>query len=402
MAERRRGRLKIFMGYAAGVGKTYQMLEEARQLKSQGLDVVIGYFEPHGRKDTIAKTEGMEVIPRKTLDYRGGMFAEMDTAAILARMPQVCLVDEYPHTNVPGSERAKRWEDVELLLDAGIDVLTTMNIQHLESLNDEVWHITGIRVRETIPDWVVHQADEVVMVDLTPRALLHRLQRGVVYTPEKAERALKNFFRESTLVALRELALRETAHEVEHRSFSAVTTVGGDEPGPGLADKNHKILILVTADPATAMLIRRGKRVSDFLNADCFAVTVQRTGRAARQQTKDKLAGLWRAARVRCARFTGKPLGDLAGLPDADREAIEQHLNFARNLHIETRILEGDDVVTALVDFARRNQITQLFLARPAARSWTRLFGRDVVERIVGVATDMQIVIVSGREPELP
>src|SRR5437899_670301 len=217
MPETQRGKLKIFMGYAAGVGKTYQMLEEAQELKSKGIDVVVGYFEPHSRKDTIAKAEGLEIIPRKKIGYRGGDFEEMDTEAILARRPQVVVVDEFPHTNVPGSERVKRWEDVQALRDAGTDVLTTMNIQHLESLNDQVWRLTGIRVRETIPDWVVQQADEVVMIDLTPRALLHRLQRGVVYGREKAERALQNFFRESTLVALRELALRQAAHEVEHR-----------------------------------------------------------------------------------------------------------------------------------------------------------------------------------------
>lgn len=217
MNEKGRGRLKIFMGYAAGVGKTYQMLEEAQQLKSKGRDVVIGYFEPHNRQETIAKVQGLEVIPRKKVIYRETGFEEMDAEAILARRPEVAAVDEFPHTNVPGSERAKRWEDVQALLDAGIDVLTTMNIQHLESLNDQVWHITGIRVRETIPDWVVQQADEVVMIDLTPRALLHRLERGVVYGQEKAARAMQNFFRESTLVALRELALRQAAHEVEHR-----------------------------------------------------------------------------------------------------------------------------------------------------------------------------------------
>jgi len=178
MSEQRRGKLKIFMGYAAGVGKTYQMLTEAQELKAKGIDVVIGYFEPHGRKDTIAKAEGLEVVPRKKVVYREATFEEMDTEAILARRPQVAVVDEFPHTNVPSSSRTKRWEDVQVLLDAGIDVLTTMNIQHLESLNDEVWHVTGIRVRETIPDWVVQQADEVVMIDLTPRALLHRLERG--------------------------------------------------------------------------------------------------------------------------------------------------------------------------------------------------------------------------------
>lgn len=350
----RRGKLKIFMGYAAGVGKTYKMLEEAQELKSQGVDLVIGYFEPHGRKDTIAKTEGLEIVPRKKIEYRGSTFEEMDTAAILARHPRVCVVDEYPHTNVPGSERAKRWEDVELLLDAGTDVLTTMNIQHLESLNDQIRHITGIRVRETIPDWVVQQADEVVMVDLTPRALLHRLERGVVYGREKADRAMQNFFRESTLAALRELALREAAHEVEQRI---------EQPR-----RHHRILVLVTGEPETAMLIRRAKRVSDFLGAECFAVAVQ-------------------------------PSGDLSGLPRPDREAVERHLNFARNLHIETRILEGEDVPATLVEFARRNQITQIFLARPPERPRMPLFGRNLVQTIAGIAKDMQIVIVSPREP---
>ena len=187
MPETQRGKLKIFMGYAAGVGKTYQMLQEAQELKTKCVDVVVGYFEPHSRQDTIAKGEGLEFIPRAKVEYRDTAFEEMDTEAILARRPQVAVVDEFPHTNVPGSERAKRWEDVETLLDAGIDVLTTMNIQHLESLNDQVWHVTGIRVRETIPDWVVQQADEVVMIDLTPRALLHRLELAG-YDPSRFRR----------------------------------------------------------------------------------------------------------------------------------------------------------------------------------------------------------------------
>src|ERR1700690_1863695 len=255
MAER--GKLKIFMGYAAGVGKTYKMLEEAQDLKDSGVDVVVGYFEPHGRKETIAKTEGLEMVPRRNVQYRDSLFEEMDTDAILARHPQVCVVDEFPHTNVPGSERGKRWEDVEVLLAAGMDVLTTMNIQHLESLNDQIWQISGIRVRETIPDWVVQQADEVVMVDLTPRALLNRLQRGVVYESHKAEQALQNFFREQTLVALRELALRQAAYEVEHRLAGEQTrpqTPGGAVTG---LRKHHRILVLVTSHPETAMVIRR-------------------------------------------------------------------------------------------------------------------------------------------------
>lgn len=370
MLERRRGKLKIYMGYAAGVGKTYQMLEEVRELKASGVDAVIGYFEPHGRQDTIAKAEGLEVIPRKSIDYRGSVFEEMDTEAILLRRPQICAVDEFPHTNVPGSDRAKRWEDVEALLEAGIDVLTTMNVQHLESLSDQVRLITGIRVRETIPDWILHQADEVVMIDLTPRALLHRLERGVVYGPDKAQRAMQNFFRESTLVALRELALREAAHEVEHRMPGGSASA---EDGPAgiftMARGSHKILVLVTAAPEAAMLIRRAKRVGDFLGGECFAVTVQ-------------------------------PAGDLNALPEAEREAVERHLNFARNLHIETRIIDGEQVAPALIEFARRNQVTQIFVARPHQKHRTfPLFARDPIQSIVSLAKDLQVVIVSEREP---
>jgi two-component system sensor histidine kinase KdpD len=364
--EKQRGRLKIIMGYAAGVGKTYKMLEESQALQADGVDVVIGYFEPHGRKDTIAKTEGLEIVPRRKMEYRGSAFEEMDTDAILARRPQVCAVDEFPHTNVPGSGRAKRWEDVEVLLDAGIHVITTMNIQHLESLNDQVWRITGIRVRETIPDWVVEQAHEVVMTDLTPRALLHRLERGVVYAPEKSEQARKNFFQEQILVALRELALRQAAHEVEQRIDNGQTAGVAEQNARELSASHHKILVLITAAPETAALIRRAKRIGDFLNAECFAVAVQ-------------------------------PAGGLSGLREADREAIERHLNFARNLHIETRILDGEDDAAALVEFARRNQVTQIFVARPRPESkWLLPFSKNIVHRIVGLAKDMQVVIVAN------
>jgi len=372
MADRRPpGKLKIYLGYAAGVGKTYQMLEEAQEMKRHGQDVVIGYFEPHGRADTIAKTEGLEVIGRRKLDYRGTVFEEMDTDAILHRSPGVCVVDEFPHTNVPGSERAKRWQDVEILIDAGIDVLTTMNIQHLESLNDQVWHITGIRVRETIPDWVMQRADQVVMVDLTPRALLNRLARGVVYAPDKAKKALEHFFQESTLVALRELALRQTAHEVEIRQVDydspgfQETTPNGDESGeaPRSVDR---ILILVTPDPSSAMLIRRAKRVADYLHADCFAVAVCRDS-------------------------------DMQDLATSEREALERHLNFARNLHIEARVLQGQDVANTLVEFAHLNGITHLFVARPAQHKNPKPFGRTLVQEVVRRARDMQVMIVADR-----
>jgi len=371
MQDLARGKLKIFLGYAAGVGKTYQMLEEAQELKRQGHDVVIGYFEPHARKDTIARTEGLETIPRRGIDYRGSFFEEMDTGAILARHPEICVVDEFPHTNVPGSERLKRWQDVQLLLDSGIDVLTTMNIQHLESLNDQIWQITGIRVRETIPDWVMQQADQVVMVDLTPRALLNRLARGVVYSQEKAQKALENFFQESTLVVLREMALRQTAHEVEIRQVDY--DAPGFQPQPGLdsdaehsAETSDRILILVTPEPSSAMLIRRGKRVADYLHADCFAVAVSSAA-------------------------------DLHDLSAGDREAVERHLNFARNLHIETRVLQGQDVAKTLVEFAHRNGVTHLFLARPRPSQWQALSGRSLVQQVVHLARDMQVTIVADR-----
>src|SRR5215471_8298240 len=333
MADAQRGKLKIFMGYAAGVGKTYQMLQEAHELKAKGIDVVVGYFEPHSRRDTIAKAEGLEFIPRKKVGYRDTTFEEMDTEAILARRPQVAVVDEFPHTNVPGSARAKRWEDVDLLLNAGIDVLTTMNIQHLESLNDQIRHITGIVVRETLPDWIIQKADEVVMIDLTPRALLHRLERGVVYKGEQAQRALQNFFREPTLVALRELALREAAHEVGQKIGAGVPAQAALVPH---LRKQQRILVFLTADPKTAMVIRRARRVSDFLSAECFAVAVQ-------------------------------PPGSSNTSGNHGRQAIETHLKFARNLHIETHVLEGKNPASRVIDFARQNRITQIFVTRHRA-----------------------------------
>jgi two-component system, OmpR family, sensor histidine kinase KdpD len=341
----KRGALRIFLGYAAGVGKTYAMLEEAQRRQAAGVDIVIGYFEPHGRKATIEQTEGLETIPRRKVTYRDTVFEEMDTEAILARRPQVCVVDEFAHSNVPGSALAKRWEDVRLIQGAGIDVLTTMNVQHIESLNDQVWQVTGVRVRETIPDWVVEEADEIVMVDLSPRALLHRLERGVVYAPDKALRALENFFTETNLTALRELALRQAAHQVEDHSGAAQTS--------GSAEK---ILIHLTADPSTAMLIRRGRRVADYLQTECLAVYVAKD-----QQWSDVTA--------------------------EERSAIEKHLGFARSLRIETTILTGRDTAKAIADFARERNVTQLFIGRNS---------KDA-RRIVDNARNLVVTVAAAR-----
>jgi two-component system sensor histidine kinase KdpD len=367
-----RGKLKIYLGYAAGVGKTYRMLEEAQEAAQKGADIVVGYFEPHGRAATIARTQGLEMVPRRKMEYRGTVFEEMDTDAIVARHPAICLVDELPHTNIPGCKRVKRWEDVIALLDSDIDVYTTMNIQHLESLNDQVFQITGIRVRETLPDWVMRDADEVVMVDLTPRALLNRLLRGVIYSADKAQKAMDHFFKESTLVALRELALRETAYEVNVRHVEMVGSAqdlpaapAADAAGPGAPGSSRKsrILVYVTADHSSAMLLRRARRMADYLRADCLAVHVE---------------------------------------GEAEGAEVERILNFARNLHIETRVIEGagestEDLAQSLTEFARINEITQILLSRPHYGGWTLFPGRNLIHRIVSHARDMEVLVIASR-----
>jgi two-component system sensor histidine kinase KdpD len=351
------GKLKVFLGYAAGVGKTWKMLDEALELRRRGVDVVLGYFEPHRRQDTIEKARGLEMVPRSRIVHRGATFEEMDTGAILRRAPRVCAVDELAHQNVPGSARDKRWQDVEVLRAAGIDVMSTLNVQHLESLNDEVWRITGIRVRETVPDWVVDRADEVVMVDLTPEALRNRLQRGVVYGRDKAMQAMENFFTEPNLRALRELALRHTAHDVEER----ISVSAGTPPSPrGPAET---ILICITGRPTAAMLIRRGKRVADYLGAACLALHVEDPN---------------------CR--TAEP----------DRPDVARHLGFARNLRIQTQTIQSADVARAIVEFARSRHVTQIFLGRPDAGRGV-LARRTTVYRIVAMAKDMEVTIVAAQ-----
>jgi two-component system sensor histidine kinase KdpD len=353
MESAHKGKLKIFLGYAAGVGKTYQMLTEAQELKLQGVDVVVGYFEPHGRAETIAQTAGLEFVPRRIHDHRGSRFEDMDTGAVIARHPQVAVVDEFAHTNVPGAERLKRWQDVMAILDAGIDVLTSLNIQHIESLNDQVWHVTGIRVRETVPDWVVQEADEVIMVDVTPRALLHRLERGVVYSHEKAQKALENFFTESNLTALRELALRQAAHQLEERreDLRLPQPVRALDP-----QRQESILIWITPHPATAMLIRRGRRVADYLNSSCTALFVSRDAA-------------------------------MSELSPEQRAAVERHLNFCRNLRIQPEVIESPEPAKAGSAWARDHGITQIFVTRDAPEA----------QKLVHLARDMQVTIVAER-----
>src|SRR5215475_7588090 len=261
----RRGHLKIYLGYAAGVGKTYRMLEDAKDLRAHGKDVVLAFLEPQSRADNEQHATDFERIPLLRVPCRGSFSDEMDVAALLKRGPKICIIDDLAHTNSPGSERSRRWQDVQVILDSGIDVLTTMNVQDLASLSDQILNLTGRRVRETVPDWVFQQADEVVLVDVTPRALLHRLERGVIYASGKAKPESERLFQEPTLVALRELAVRQTAQALEAR---ATTKKEHAE------SSTERILANITADPSTAMLLRRARRVADYLHATCTAIFV--------------------------------------------------------------------------------------------------------------------------------
>src|SRR5215475_2117562 len=316
----RRGHLKIYLGYAAGVGKTYRMLEDAAELKARGSDVVLAFLEPQGRGDVEEKSKEFERVPLLRVACRGNYTQEMDVSGILLRAPKICVVDDLAHTNAPGSEHSRRWQDVQVLLDGGVDVLTTMNVQDLASLSDPIWHITGLRVRETVPDWVFQQADEVIFVDVTPRALLHRLERGAIYPVERARAESKSLFQEPTLVALRELAIRQTAQALEARADVAKEL---------LAASTEKILVNVTSDPSTAMLLRRARRVADYLHAHCTAIFVS-------------------------------PGKGLSTLPAAQRQAVERHLRFAETLRIDSVVVNSHKPADALVEYAHSNGVTQV------------------------------------------
>jgi two-component system sensor histidine kinase KdpD len=368
------GSLKIYLGYAAGVGKTFQMLADGHAAAQRGVDVAVAYFEPHARPDTIAQVQGLDLIPHRRIEYRGRAFDEMDTEAVLRRKPQIALVDELAHTNIPGSDRPKRWEDVQVLLKAGIEVWTTLNVQHIESLNDQIWQITGIQVRETVPDWVIRQAAEIVAVDVTPDALLNRLKRGAIYKSEMVQKALTGFFKGSNLGALRELALRQAAHEVDLRqsaydessAYQLPRTAEARPYGASDSQPREHILIHITADPTTAMLIRRGRRVADYLHGNCTALFVHRSAQ-------------------------------LAELPADQREAIERHLRFARSLQIETRVISAPDIPKAVVEYARQSKVTQIFVAQSQTGLRQRLRGKNFAENIVRLAQDLQVTVVADR-----
>jgi two-component system sensor histidine kinase KdpD len=310
-----RGRLKVFIGMAAGVGKTYRMLLEGRAELEAGRDVVIGLLETHGRAETAGVAEGLPIIPRRRVRYRETLVEEMDLPALLSRAPELCLIDELAHTNAPGVEHAKRYEDIEAVLAAGIDVLSTVNVQHLESLNDHITELSGIRVRETIPDALLGRADEVVLIDLTPEALLERLRAGKVYPSERIDAALNNFFKIENLSALREVALRQVAEEVGAKRLT--TELVGSREQSLAADAPHavgeRLLALVEPYPGAQRLVRRAWRSAQRLGAGLDLLWVRAPGKALSEDQQRSLAALRQLASVLGARMLEEESDDLAG-----------------------------------------------------------------------------------------
>ena len=352
----RRGKHKMYIGMAPGVGKTYRMLAEAHDLKEQGIDVVIGVLETHGRAETAQQALGLEVVHKKAIIHGGVTLREMDTEAILARQPQLVLVDELAHTNVPGSEREKRYQDVEVILDSGINVYSTVNIQHLESLNDLVAKITGVVVRERIPDRLLDEASEVVVVDVTPETLQERLIEGKIYAPEKIEQSLQNFFQRRHLVALRELALREVADNIEAAAFEHQ-----------VCSIHERVLVCVSTYPNSAQLLRRGARVASVMRARFFAVFVDYPERFL---TKDE--SLY----------------------------VETCEHLCRQLGGEFLRVKSANVGEAIAQTAHKYHITQVVLGQSQKSRWELLWRGSLVQQLVRYLKDVDLhVIATEKSP---
>jgi two-component system sensor histidine kinase KdpD len=350
-----RGRLKVFLGAAPGVGKTYEMLQSAHARAREGVDVVVGVVETHGRRETMAQLEGLETVPSAQVEYKGRMLPEMDLDAVLRRRPALVLVDEFAHTNAPGSRHPKRYLDVEELLDAGIDVYTTLNIQHLESLNDIVARITRVRVRETVPDSVIDRADDVEVVDLSPQDLIQRLQDGKVYVPEQAERAIRHYFTQGNLTALRELALRRTAQRVSDQVVSYMQAHA--IPGPWAT--GDRVLVVVGDGPEGDEAVRYGRQFAERLHAPWAAIHIE-TARSHR-------------------------------LPEARRDRIADSLRLAQRLGGDAVTIPAADLAAGVIDYARTNNFTQLVIARPQRRRWYDLFRRTDLDRLLAAAGDLAV-----------
>jgi two-component system sensor histidine kinase KdpD len=363
-ARQRRGKLKVFFGAAAGVGKTYAMLEAAREQRADGVDVVVGYVETHRRAETDALLAGLEILPPRLIEYRGATLREFDLDAALARRPSLVIVDELAHTNATGSRHAKRWQDVEELLDAGIDVYTTVNVQHVESLNDVVAKITGVVVRETVPDSVLERADEVELIDLPPDDLLQRFKEGKVYVPEQAQEALANFFRKGNLIALREMALRATAERVDAqmRVYMREHAIGRVWPAA------ERVLVAIGPSPSSARLIRAAKRMAERLDAPWIAAYVETP------------------AQLR--------------LPAEARDRVIQTLRLAEQLGGETVTLPGPRMSDAILAYARDRNVTKIVVGKPTRSLWRRILLGSIVDALVQGSGEIDVYVISGEREE--
>jgi len=362
-ANRARGIFKLFLGYAPGVGKTYSMLSEAIRRKSRGEDVVIGIVETHGRKGIKELAAQLEAVPRKQIDYKGTLFEEMDVDAILARGPEVVLVDELAHTNIPGSRHRKRYEDIQELLAAKIDVISTLNIQHIESLAPTVHAITGITVRETVPDWVPLSATETVMVDLTPEALHNRMRRGDVYSQEKVEQSLKNFFRRGNLIALRELALRQVAEQVD-RSLESYMDAKDIRQNWGVRER---LAVCISGSPSGQYLIARAARMARRMDAELYVLHVERE-------------------------FAPR---------EENPQVLQANLRFAENLGAKVVNLKGRSVADTIADFVRSKHITQVMFGRAPIRDWRKYLYLSAVHRFLRESPPVDVHIVTQDPQDL-
>ncbi|MEW6650612.1 MAG: sensor histidine kinase KdpD, partial [Chloroflexota bacterium] len=356
-----RGKLKIFLGYAAGVGKTYAMLEAAHQRRLQGIDVVVGYVETHGRTETESMLAGLEIIPRARLEYQKIVLSEFNVDAVLKRRPALVLIDEFAHTNAPGSRHTKRYLDVEEILDAGIDVYTTLNIQHLESLNNIVAQVTGVTVRETIPDRLIDEASEIEVVDLPPEELLIRLKEGKVYIPDQAKRAIQLFFRKGNLTALREISLRRAAERVDDqmRAYMQMRSIPGPWPVA------ERLMVCVSSNELSEKLIRTTRRLADELNAEWFAVYVEPASRP--------------------------------DLSPARQEWIGRTLRLAEELGAHTRRLVGQSIPETLLAYAHKHNITKIVVGKPLNNRWQDLLRGSLVDHLIRSSRNIDIYVISSQ-----
>jgi two-component system, OmpR family, sensor histidine kinase KdpD len=355
--QKQQGIFKLFLGYAPGVGKTYNMLSEGIRRKSRGEDAVIAVVETHGRKAIADLASRLETVPRRQLEYRGAAFEEMDVDAVLARKPQVALVDELAHTNIEGSRNRKRYQDVAEMLDANIDVLSTMNVQHVESLTPLVQSITGVTVRETVPDWVMQRVNEIVLADLTPEALQTRMRRGDIYPQDRVERALGNFFRPMNLIALRELALRQVAQEVD-RSLETHLEKEEQERNLGVRER---FAVCISSNPAAQHLVARAARMAHRLDADLFVVYVD----------------------------TGLDDGE------ANQKSLQANIKFSEDLGAQVVKLKATTVAEAVAKFVREKHITQVVFGRSAIKGWRRYLYLSTIHKFLRDAPPVDVHIVT-------